>query len=554
MSFSIAGQILGGIGIFLLALSMLTQGLRMCSQSALQGILGKFTRTPLHGIALGALATAVLQSSSATTALIIGLVNASVLSFGHSIWLIFGSNIGTTMTGWLVSMTGLDLDLKAFALPFVGAGMLMQTFGRHGGWQAAGLALCGFGLFFVGVDILKNAFDGFGTDITDRLPSADGFFGVLALCGIGFVITVITQSSSAATALILTATAGGMLGLHGGAAMVIGANVGTTITAVISVIGATANARRTAAAHVMFNVGTGVAALLALPWLLVFVDMLAGGLGLSRQPVIELALFHTVFNILGCLIFAPFVPRMTRWLEGLFVPNQPPHPAETLYLDKSALQMPALALDAVLQELRHFAAEASAAAQDAFQGGSNTRALSLQPLGQSINDYAARLSQEQAPEDVAQALQNALRVNRYLIEVLRLCDAAARIETRRTALPEGHETKAMLGHYLAICRNLLAETMEDKPPRKSAMTRFNRHYNRMKEELLEDAVRRKIPLNDASAMLDDLSQTRRLLEQAQKARRWLGVIRNRPLAPQKRSDQPIPAAGVAPDVPAAPAA
>ncbi|MFN7114210.1 MAG: Na/Pi cotransporter family protein [Alphaproteobacteria bacterium] len=551
MSFSIAGQILGGIGIFLLALSMLTQGLRLSSQSALQAILGKFTRTPLHGIALGALATAVLQSSSATTALIIGLVNASVLSFGHSVWLIFGSNIGTTMTGWLVSMTGLDMDLKAFALPFVGAGMLMQTFGRHGGWQAAGLALCGFGLFFVGVDILKTAFGGFGTDVTDSLPSADGFLGILALCGIGFVITVLTQSSSAATALVLTATAGGMIGLHGGAAMVIGTNVGTTLTAVISVIGATANARRTAAAHVMFNVGTGAAALAALPWLLVFVDLLAGALGLARQPVIELALFHTVFNIMGCLIFAPFVPRMTRWLESLFVPADPPHPAQTLYLDKSAIQMPALALDAVLQELRHFAAESAAAARDAFQSGHAARAEALQPLGQSINEYAARLSQEQAAEDVARALQNALRVNRYLSEVLRLCPAAARIETRRAALPDGHETKAMLGHYLGICGNLLTETMAEKPPRKSAMTRFNRHYNRMKEELLEDAVRRKMPLNDVSTLLDDLSQTRRLLEQAQKARRWLGVIRNRPLSPQKRSDQPMPAPAAAPAVPAA---
>jgi len=546
MSFSIAGQILGGIGIFLLALSMLTQGLKLSSQSALQGILGKFTRTPLHGLALGALATAVLQSSTATTALVIGLVNASVLSFGHSVWLIFGSNIGTTMTGWLVSMTGLDLDLKAFALPFVGAGMLMQTFGRRGGWQAAGLALCGFGLFFIGVDILKNAFGGFGRDVTDSLPAADGFFGVVALCGIGFVITVITQSSSAATALILTATAGGMIGLHGGAAMVIGANVGTTLTAVISVIGATANARRTAAAHVMFNFGTGIVALAALPWLLVFVDALAGFLGLARQPVIELALFHTVFNVMGCLIFAPFVPRMTRWLEGLFVPAQPPHPAETKYLDKSAIQMPALALDTVLQELRHFTAEACAAAQESFRDGNSARAVSLQPLGQSINDYAARLSQEQAPEDVAHALQNALRVNRYLSEVLRLCDAAARIHNRRAVLPDGHETKKMLGHYLAACGALLADSMADKPPRKSAMARFNRHYNRMKEELLEDAVRRKMPMNDVTVLLDDLSHTRRLLEQAQKARRWLGVIRNRPLPPQKREDQPMATASAAP--------
>lgn len=546
MSFSIAGQILGGIGIFLLALSMLTQGLKLSSQSALQRILGKFTRTPLHGLALGALATAVLQSSSATTALVIGLVNASVLSFGHSVWLIFGSNIGTTMTGWLVSMTGLDLDLKAFALPFVGAGMLMQTFGRRGGWQAAGLALCGFGLFFIGVDILKNAFGAFGHNVTNGLPSGDGFFGALALCGIGFVVTVMTQSSSAATALILTATAGGMIGLSGGAAMVIGANVGTTLTAVIAVIGATANARRTAAAHVIFNAGTAIVALAALPWLLVFVDLLAGLLGLARQPVIELALFHTVFNVMGCLLFAPFVPRLTHVLERLFVPEEPPHPAETQYLDKSAIQMPALALDAVLQELRHFAAEACAAAQESFRDGNNARAVSLQPLGQSINGYAARLTQEKAPEDVALALQNALRVNRYLAEVLRLCDAAARIHNRRAVLPDGHETKAMLGHYLDACEDLLAQSMGDKPPRKSALTRFNRHYNRMKEELLEDAVRRKMPMNDVTILLDDLSHTRRLLEQVQKARRWLGVIRNRPLPPQKREDQPIVATRAAP--------
>lgn len=248
-SFIIAGMLAGGLGLFMLAVTMITDGLKSAAGHALRGMLGKWTRSPAHGILTGLTITAIVQSSSAVTVATIGFVNAGLISMHKSLGVIYGSNIGTTMTGWLVAIVGFKINVEAFALPMIGLGMLFRITGGESRRAHFGLALAGFGLFFIGIDVLKDAFDGLAAAIDLAEFTAEGITGVLLFTAIGFLMTVLTQSSSAAIAITLTAATGGVVGLYAAAAMVIGANVGTTTTAAIAVIGATANAKRVAGTY-----------------------------------------------------------------------------------------------------------------------------------------------------------------------------------------------------------------------------------------------------------------------------------------------------------------
>jgi len=536
MTLATFGHILGGIGIFLLAVSLLTQGLQMAGSDILRRVMVRWTKTPFHSIGLGLSATALLQSSSAATVIILGLVNAGILPLGHAIWMIMGSNIGTTLTGWLVSTVGLDFDIKAFALPFIGIGMMMRLFLKSPGYTAAGLALTGFGLFFLGIDILKDAFSGYAENIgVDGTADMDGFRSLVTLLLIGCAATILTQSSSAATALILTGTAGGLITLEGGAAMIIGANMGTSFKAVLIVIGAAPNARRAAAAHVMFNLLTAAVALAILPLLLTAIAGIERLLDIEATDMVSLALFHTLFNIMGVLLISPFVPMMTRFLEKRFVSAEEedgrPH-----YLDDTTLEIPAMALDALLRELKrlqHIAARVTLNAVTAEDDKTRkTKAAedaaryreSLSGLSGRINNFADALAKTQLSEDTSNRLQYALRINRYLHEFVRLsgslADVAAFIRSSKLSPALTRDSQK----YLDRCIRTLRLLADEKPLPKTALALLKKDYGKMKDSLLRGGVRKAISVNALSHYLDSLSLTRRMMEQGIKARLYLLML------------------------------
>ena len=347
----IVGTFLGGLGLFLLAVSMISDGLKLAAGDALKEILARSTSTPLRGVASGLLVTAIVQSSSAVTVATIGFVNAGLLNLIQSLGIVYGANLGTTMTGWLVAAVGFDFKIEALALPLIGLGMLARLTGASRKLGAAGESLAGFGLFFIGVDVLQEAFQGLAADVDVGAFAPQGGLGLVLYVALGFFMTVATQSSSAAIAITLTAATGGVLGIDAAAATVIGANVGTTSTATLAVIGATANARRVAGAHVIFNLLTGIVALALLPLLIWTVRTSGEALGLEDAPAITLALFHTIFNLLGVLLMWPLTGRLAAFLERRFTTR-----AEMLsrpqYLDRNVMATPPLALDALKLELR----------------------------------------------------------------------------------------------------------------------------------------------------------------------------------------------------------
>ncbi|MFU8817111.1 MAG: Na/Pi cotransporter family protein, partial [Pseudomonadales bacterium] len=252
----------GGVGLFLLGMRLMSDGLKIAAGPALRELLARATGSSWRAFGSGVLITAMVQSSSAVVFATIGFVNAGLLTLGQAVGVIFGANVGTTLTSWIVAVVGFNVNLQALAMPAIALGMAGWIGGRGRG-VALGQALVGFGIFFLGLDVLKGTFSEADGVLALVQFGDGGALRLLPFVAIGILLTVLMQSSSAALAVTLTAAAGGLMPLPAATAMVIGANVGTTSTAVFATIGATAAARRAAMAHVLFNVVAAVAALLA---------------------------------------------------------------------------------------------------------------------------------------------------------------------------------------------------------------------------------------------------------------------------------------------------
>jgi phosphate:Na+ symporter len=333
---------LGGLGLFLLGMVVLTEGLRALAGRALRRFLSRFTRSPFSGAMTGALTTAVVQSSSATTVATVGFVGAGLLTFPQALGIVLGANVGTTATGWLVALLGFKLEIGAAALPIVLFGVLIRLF-TGGRTSAAGFAMAGFGLIFVGISLLQQGMGGFVGVITPDSFPGDTWTGRLLLVVFGIAFTLVTQSSSAGVAMALAAVNASAMTVQQAAAAVIGMDIGTTVTAVLATVGGSVYAKRTGYAHAMYNVFAGMGAFLILVPFMRGVERFAPRL-LASDPELVLVGFHTFYNVLGVSIALPFAAKLAGLLSRL-LPLKLVSPAHAL--DRSLLDAPAAALDAL---------------------------------------------------------------------------------------------------------------------------------------------------------------------------------------------------------------
>lgn len=529
--FGLIAGFLGGLGLFLLGMGLMTDGLKLAAGRALERILASWTRSPMRGLATGTLVTALVQSSSATTVAAIGFVNAGLLTFAQVVWVIFGANVGTTMTGWLVALIGLNIKIEAFALPFLGAGMLLRLTGEGSRRGAIGTAMAGFGALFLGIDILKDTFTGIGQDFQFTGLEGMGALATVAYVLVGVLLTVLMQSSSAAIAIALTATAGGMVPLSAAAALVIGANVGTTVTALLAVIGATSNARRAAAAHVLFNLLTGVVALLLLPWLLALIDLLASGTMGPATPATLLALFHTTFNVLGVLLMWPLTGRMVAWLETRFRTAEEDE-ARPRHLDANVISIPALAMDALLLELRRQGGMALRMARFCLGGDEAVRlqivrdGAVISRLTRAIGEFTVRLHGARMTAQTAARLPEILRVARYY-------DAIADLARAIVTLPTPIAGDEITPRELQAFRQSVGELFELADPGhekldpvaiSTAQEQMNARYQLLKASVLDAGASGLLPVTEMEARLQHASLTRRIGQQAVKAALHLGSL------------------------------
>ena len=331
----------GGLGLFLLGMIVMTEGLQSLAGDSMRNALIRFTKSPYSGASTGAISTAILQSSSATIVAAVGFVAAGLMTFPQSLGIIFGANIGTTITGWMVALLGFKLQLGTIVLPLILLGVMLKLFFKDK-IASFGYTLAGFGLIFVGISLLQEGMSGFEGIITPENLPPSSLTGILKLVALGIIATLITQSSSVGVAATLTALYANAINFEQAAALVIGMDIGTTVTALIATIGGSVNVRRTGFSHVIYNLFTGVMAIfLITPYIFLWDTLVPGAL--IQNAEIALVAFHTLFNVLGVLIVLPFTSQFAHLIENM-IPSK--EPTFTEKLDKRLLKEPSLALEA----------------------------------------------------------------------------------------------------------------------------------------------------------------------------------------------------------------
>lgn len=391
--------ILGGVGIFLLGMVLLTEGLKAAAGDALRALIQNVVRSPGRGILAGTAVTALVQSSSATTLATIGFVSAGLLTFPQAVGVIFGANLGTTSTGWLVSIVGLKVSLSALAYPLVGIGALLRLLAR-GRLAHGGMAIAGFGLIFVGIGVLQGGMEALALRIDPGSLPGGSFLGRAGLVGVGIVMTILLQSSSVAVATTLTGLHAGTIGIEQAALLVIGQNVGTTANAALASIGGSIPVKRTALAHILFNAFTAAVALTLFPFLLDGARWVAA----EEDPAFAVALFHSAFNLLGVLLLLPFLAPFSRLIERVVGEEDG---SLTRYLDPSVTQIPSVAIEAARRSEtavaeRLFDRAMRVLRREEPRGGAGTEAA-LQPPVEALGEIREFLAAFRTPTEDARA-------------------------------------------------------------------------------------------------------------------------------------------------------
>ncbi len=366
--FSLFLQIMGSLAVFLYGLQVMSEGLQKAAGSRLRAWLERATSNRFMGTLSGFVITCAVQSSSATTVMIVAFCSAGLMTLTQSLGVIFGANIGTTTTAWLVSLLGFKVKISSFAIPLIGIGFFSQFIQRWRTPHRIGQVLVGFGLLFLGLSLLKHAIPDVSQApqvtgwIADLEP--DTALGLVGAILFGALITVVVQSSSASMAITLTAAAKGYIDFPTAAAIALGQNIGTTVTAALAAIGAPVVARRAAMAHFLFNLLGSIWPILFLGPMLALVDYIVPGdpYGIGEDVLLvyiptHIAAFHTAFNVINSLVFLPLVGPFERLVVAL-VPDRGDSAADEqalVYLETPFGSTPELAITAARREVDRMA-------------------------------------------------------------------------------------------------------------------------------------------------------------------------------------------------------
>lgn len=437
---------IGGLGLFLVGMQMLSGGLQSLAADRLRQILRGSTSSTVRGAVAGAVVTAMVQSSSATTVATVGFVSAGLMTFQHSLGIIFGANLGSTVTGWLVAVFGFKLEIGTVLMPAILAGVLANMFAKSQ-LKWAGWAIAGLGVLFVGIDLLKGGMVMFGDVLSPERFPGDTVAGRFQLVILGVVVTVVTQSSGAGVASALAALLVGAISFSQAAALVIGMNVGTTFTAIFATIGGSTAAKRTGVAHLVYNVLTGTVAFAFLSPLGWLVEGKLIGSGLIN-PEIALVAFHTAFNglVLVAMLFA--TPAFARLIIRL-LPERGSDLARRL--DDRLLVDPKAALDASFATVRDIADYLYGKLADRLSGRTGHVAAAtddrLTAATNAARDFVEAVRADPATDDqdsqrdLLHALDHLDRLHHRLTQANRL-DASRRFTLLRD---RGEDLVAVLG-------------------------------------------------------------------------------------------------------------
>ena len=340
------------MAIFLFGMMSLEEGFRAFTGGLLENLLRRTTDRLWKSLSFGVITTTIMQSSSLVSVISISFLSAGLISLAAGIGIIFGANLGTTTGAWLVAGFGLKVKISAYAMPMIVFGVIL-IFQKSKELKGIGYVLTGLGFLFLGIHHMKEGFDAFKDSIDLKAYAVTGYPGIFLFTLLGLIATVVMQSSHATLVLIITALAAQQITYENALALAIGANIGTTVTAMLGAMSANVDGRRLAGAHLIFNMVTAALAIAMIFQLTHVVDIVSGWLGIaSDNYTLKLAVFHTLFNGLGVLVMTPFINPMVRFLEKYIKPIARTT-AQPKYLNQASIDFAETAINAVRKETLH---------------------------------------------------------------------------------------------------------------------------------------------------------------------------------------------------------
>ncbi|MFH5833480.1 Na/Pi cotransporter family protein [Halalkalibaculum sp. DA384] len=427
MSLSDIWVLLAGLGLFLFGIYLMEDAIKALAGRSFKQFVRRYTSTTARAVLTGLSTTSLLQSSSAIMLMVLAFVGAGVMTLQNAVGVVLGANIGTTITAWIVAVFGFKISIESIALPIIalgGIGLIFST--EKPRLRSTSKLLLGFGLLFHGLDYMKGGVEQLTTLFDIELIAGVGMW-LFVFAGV--LLTALMQSSSATIAIVLAAISTELIEFRAGAAMVIGANVGTTVTVILGALGGIQIKKKVACVHLLFNVLTAVAALLLLSPLVWVIEV---GLGWRQQVVLGIALFHTLFNLIGLVLFIPLISSVASLVDRLF-----PEPVHTFthYIQNTPPEVSDAALTAFNKEILHQYKESRnflvklyelekcpplqhttpSPADHAFTGSIGEFYLRLKQLHGEIFDYYARISAAELENEESKLLDHYLRSSRSIM-------------------------------------------------------------------------------------------------------------------------------------------
>ena len=439
-------EIAAGVAIFLFGMISLEEGFKAFSGGTLEKILQKSTDKLYKSLSFGIITTTLMQSSSLVSVLTISFLGAGLIGLAQGIGIIFGANIGTTTGAWLIAGFGLKVKISAYAMPMLVFGVIL-IFQKSKSLKGLGYILAGLGFLFLGIHYMKEGFEAFKSVIDLSSYAIGGIKGLFIFTGIGIFATVVMQSSHATLVLIITALAAGQISYENALALAIGANIGTTITAILGAMSSNIVGKQLAGAHLIFNGVTGLIALLFLQQLMYLVDTISASVGIAHDDyTLKLAVFHTIFNVIGVVVMVPFIKSLVTFLESVLKPDHSKSNTgydSARYLNDSVLELPATSMAAVIRETKHLYKNAfeiithglnlkrhniasSLPLDEVVKDTYNTSAVNIDEFYQhkikgiygEIIDFSAKAQADMTPEDIEVLYQLKL-ANRDIVEAVK---------------------------------------------------------------------------------------------------------------------------------------
>lgn len=342
--------ILSGIAIFIIGMFFMQDGFKQLSGGILEKLLEKFTSNTLYAIATGFLSTSVVQSSTIITLIVVSFLSAELLTLVQAVGIVFGSNVGSTTTAWIVSSLGVDVKISTYAFPMLVFGVVLRFF-KSNGVKGSGNVLLGLGFIFLGISYMKDGFDIMKNSIDLASYAMEGYLGIIVYILIGILITVVIQSSAATLAIVITALNADSITYVNAIALAIGANVGTTLTTILASFASNENGKRVALIHFLFNLISATFITILIYQFIDLTDFIAPFLGVSDNNYgMKLALFHTIFSVTGVILLTPAISLLVKLSEKL-IQKKVSSASKPKYLNKSVLSNPDASLAALRKEI-----------------------------------------------------------------------------------------------------------------------------------------------------------------------------------------------------------